>query len=96
MLNELKNVLDKDFDYNNLVNSTLDIKKNSVLLINNDSDIGCDNLLLNFVNHLAKSNIKYPFSELVVIETLLPDGLIGKESYAIATFLASCHYIAHL
>ena len=27
MLNELKNVLDKDFDYNNLVNSTLDIKK---------------------------------------------------------------------
>ena len=39
MLNELKNVLDKDFDYNNLVNSTLDIKKNSVLLINNDDSI---------------------------------------------------------
>ena len=42
MLNELKNVLDKDFDYNNLVNSTLDIKKNSVLLINNDSETRLD------------------------------------------------------
>ena len=65
-------------------------------LINNDGALGCDNLLISFVNHLAKSDIKYPFSEIEIIETLLPKGLIGKESYAIATFLASSHYITSL
>lgn len=65
-------------------------------LINNDGALGCDNLLISFVNHLAKSDIKYPFSEIEIIEALLPKGLIGKESYAIATFLASSHYITSL
>ena len=86
---------------NSLVTKKTATQKVSVLikvceLINNDTNICCDTLLLSFVNHLAKSDIKYPFSELIVIETLLPDGLIGKESYVIATFLASCHYIANL
>ena len=57
MLNELKNVLDKDFDYNNLVNSTLDIKKNSVLLINNDSETRLDELVLDAINKNVKNII---------------------------------------
>ena len=67
---------------------------NTCDLITKQRDIGCDDLLIAFVNNLVKSNIKYPFTEFLIIDTLLPTGLKGKESYALSTFQACIQYIA--
>ena len=71
----------------------INILKKTCDLISNHQYIGCDNLLIGFVNYLAASDIKYPFSELVVMETLLPSELKGEEAYLMATFYASAQYI---
>lgn len=65
-------------------------------MINNNEYIDCDDLLIGFINHLVVSNIRYPFSEFIIMETLLPKELKGIESYAISTFLSSAYYIMKL
>ncbi len=50
MEDELKDMLNKDFDYRNLVNSTLDIKENSILIINNDSEKRLNELIIDAIN----------------------------------------------
>ena len=84
---------------NTLVDKKTATQKVSVLLktcnlITDKKNIGCDDLLIAFVNNLVKSNIKYPFTEFLIIDTLLPSGLKGKEAYALSTFQASSQYIA--
>ncbi len=65
MLNELKDILDKSFDYNNLVNSTLDVKENSILLINNESEKRLDELINDALNKNAKNIITSKNSRLL-------------------------------
>ncbi len=57
MEKQLKDIFDKDFDYSNLVNSTLDIKENSVLLINNNSEKRLNELVLDAINKNVKNII---------------------------------------
>jgi hypothetical protein len=84
---------------NTLVDKKTATQKVSVLLktcnlITEKRNIGCDDLLIAFVNNLVKSNIKCPFTEFQIIDTLLPSGLKGREAYALSTFQASSQYIA--
>lgn len=62
-------------------------------LIANQEFIDCDCLLIAFVNNLVKSQLKHPFTEILIIETMLPKQLIGQEAYVFSTFSASVHYI---
>ncbi len=62
-------------------------------LIASHKFIDCDCLLIAFVNNLVKSQLKHPFSEILIIETMLPKHLIGQEAYVFSTFSASVHYI---
>ena len=57
MVGEVKNIFNKDFDYSKLVNSTLDIKENSILIINNDSEERLNELILDAINKNVKNII---------------------------------------
>lgn len=85
---------------NTLVDKKTASQKVAVLLktctlIADQKFIGCDCLLIAFVSNLSKSNIRHPFTEFQIIDELLPEGLKGKEAYALSTFSASCHYLAN-
>ncbi len=54
---ELKEIFDKDFNYSNLINSTLDIKENSVLIINNDSEKRLNKFISDAINKNVKNII---------------------------------------
>ena len=57
MIKELRDIFDKDFDYSCLVNSTLDIKEKSVLLINNNSEKRLNELIVDAINKNVKNII---------------------------------------
>ena len=57
MIKELRDIFDKDFDYSSLVNSTLDIKEKSVLLINNNSEKRLNELIVDAINKNVKNII---------------------------------------
>ena len=73
MVDELKDILNKDFDYSNLVNSTLDIKENSILLIDNDSEQRLNELILdaiskNVQNIITSKNCTLNDKEIIKVE----------------------------
>ena len=57
--------------------------------------VSCDVLLEKFVSAVSRSSITYPFSELYFMNTFSPQGLKGKEAYAVSSFMASVYYIAN-
>ena len=73
MVEELKDILNKDFDYSNLVNSTLEIKENSILLIDNDSEQRLNELILDAIsknvrNIITSKNCTLNDKEIIKVE----------------------------
>lgn len=88
---------------NTLANKqTASLKINCILAVSellgkkaeSEGIVTCDKLIEKFVNLLGYSSIRYPFAELRFIDTFSPQGLKGRESYAVSTFMASIYYIS--
>ena len=87
--------------FNSLPLKITALQKISILLdicnlIANQQFIGCDCLLIAFVNNLVKSDILNPFTEILIMESFLPGRLLGKEAYVLSTFSASAQFIINI
>jgi hypothetical protein len=89
---------------NGLVNKqTVSLKISCILAVSeilstyteSSETVSCDVLLEKFVSAVCRSSIRHPFAELYFMDTFSPQGLKGKESYAVSSFMASVYYVAN-
>ena len=57
------------------------------------SHVSCDLLIPMFTSALSQSQLQHPFAELLFMKHFLPKDLLGKQSYILSTWEATCSYI---